>query len=181
VSGNVTRLGASASRARRRTRYDRWTVSVEQGQQPLPPRSRQDLTRWYVAAAVFWFETLGLLALGAAILMAPLSCFGDPSDPFAPSPCAGGPPFLRDGTAVVWFLAVVGVGLLATVLWIATVGHPRLRGTAFGLLGLAALAPIGWTIVLGEPVGVLMLFTWTGVPAILLLGTAFRLLARPGP
>jgi hypothetical protein len=45
------------------------------------PATRRDLTGWYYAAAVFWFEACGLLLVSAIVVMSPFACWGDRIDP----------------------------------------------------------------------------------------------------
>jgi hypothetical protein len=150
----------------------------------MQPRVKPDITRWYVAAALFWFEALGFMALGAAFMLSPFACWGDRFDTPAPandSCAAGEAPYVYDGSVVAWLAALVVMGLVAVLLWVATSGRPRWRGLGCLALGAAAIAPIVWGAT-SSALGAMVLFVWTGVPAILLLGAGFRLLnPRPDP
>ena len=143
------------------------------------PAARRDLTAWYYAAAVFWFEACGLLLVSAMVVMSPFACWGDPIDPMRfESPCARGqnPAY---GTIATLLAALIAVGVATWLIWVVTVGRPRRRGIACLVLGLVALAPI--VIVALIDLAFLPVPTvWTGVPALLLLGSAWRRL-RPQP
>lgn len=141
---------------------------------------RSDLSRLYVAAAVFWFEALGSVALLAAYVLSPFACWGHRSEvaPAATDSCAvGEAPFVHDGTVVVWLIGLLVVGFGAVLLWYATNSRPRVRGLGCIALGVAATGPIA-RAVLVDPILAVLLFVWMGVPALLLLGAGWRLL-RP--
>ena len=148
----------------------------------MQQQSRRDLTRWHVAAAVFWFEAIGLMGLGAAVLLSPFSCWGDrlPDTP-APvdDPCAAGEiPIIHDGVAGTWLIVLIAVGLGIAAVWVATRGHPRWRGVGLTVFGLLALVPIVAAATTSLALALIPTL-WTGVPALLLLGSAFRLLTPP--
>jgi hypothetical protein len=143
---------------------------------------RPSLNGWYAAAAIVWFEALGLVALGAAVAVAPLSCWGDRL--YSPAPaddaCAAGQsPFLHDGLATAWLVMLIFVAGAAILLWLATANHRRARGAFLLVLAVSALTPIVWAAT-SSLFAALVVGVWTGIPAILLAGPAISLLtSRP--
>jgi hypothetical protein len=69
---------------------------------------------------------------------------------------------------------------IVLVTWIATARDPRARGVAFLAIGAAVVGVILWSVV-GSPVPFLIALIWLGVPALLFLRCANRLLHRAGP
>ena len=137
---------------------------------PAPAATRPDVGRWYFAAAMLWFEVVGILAVAGLTVMSPFACWGDSPDPSTrPSPCSIGSNPLHD-TAVMLGAVLIAMGVAAAILWVATIGRPRWRAIVCTFLGLVALAP--FAIVVVDPALVLLPALWTGVPALLLLGAA---------
>ena len=134
------------------------------------------------AAAVFWFEVLGLLAVAAIVVVSPLGCFGDPAPGYTgPGPCPGGvPPVLTDGTLVAWGLFLGGTATAAALAWVATRRHPRARAGTFAAVGAIAAGAVVVAAVVGGLLGVVAFF-WIGIPALLLLGSWLPALRRPRP
>ena len=63
-------------------------------------RQRAGVEGWTYAAAVFWFEIVGILGFVGGVLAQPLFCYGDPA-PGSPGACPEGlPPYIQDGTLV---------------------------------------------------------------------------------
>jgi hypothetical protein len=130
-------------------------------------------------AAVFWFEVVGVLALGSMLVMSPLSCFGDPAPGYeGPGPCPDGVPALfRAGSLAVWALTLAGTAGVCLVAWSLSRDHPLLRALAFSVIGLVAVVPIVIVAIHGGVFAVLP-FLWTGIPALLLLGSWLPVLIR---
>jgi hypothetical protein len=136
-----------------------------------------DITRWYLAAAVFWFEGLGLMALTVVYFLSPFACWGDrlEGSPPANDSCAvGEAPFVQDGSLVAWLIGLLAIGFGAVLYWLAANDRPRLL--AYGCIGVGHAAM--WAAI-SDPLFGMLVFVWTGVPALLLLGAGFRLLRGP--
>ncbi len=122
------------------------------------------------------------MALVAGLVVGPFMCWGDRLDTPVPAddPCAlGVNPIVHNGSALVLLGTLAIVGASMAVAWAATVDRPRLRGIACLAFGLAAAAPLAYFGILLSP-AVAIFVVWTMIPAILLIGSAFRLLRRPG-
>jgi len=151
----------------------------------MSQEQRRDLTTWYVTAALFWFEAVGAMLLTAAWLISPLSCFGDRFESpgsAADGPCSSVEPnSLLTGPTGLWLALLVGVAAVFLLLWMATRDRPRSRGATCLAFGLAALGMVAWTATAG-PIALFLGLLWTGVPALLLIGSASRLIAStPSP
>ena len=150
----------------------------------MPRQATSDIARLYFMAALFWFEVLGFMVLGAALLVSPFSCWGDrfgPATPASEACAAGEAPYVH-GSLAVWAVILIAIGMGAVLAWVMTSGRPRRRGTVCLGIAMAAALPIAW-LALSSPIAALLLFVWIGVPAIVLLGAATALLrTRPdGP
>lgn len=141
-----------------------------------------DIARLYFIAALFWFEALGFMVLGAALLVSPFSCWGDrfgPATPASEACAAGEAPYVHDGSLALWALILIAIGIVAVLAWVVTSGRPRWRGAMCLGIAVAAALPIMW-LALSSPIAALLLFVWIGVPAIALVGAANALLrTRP--
>lgn len=115
-------------------------------------------------AAVIWFEVVGGLYLAALALLSPF-CWGSGCE------ATGVPESFRDGSLVaVWIGYLVAVAVGSALLWTATRRHPVARGSCFTVLGaVAASLVVGWAT--SDGLVAVFLLLWSGIPAVLLLGS----------
>lgn len=145
----------------------------------VPDRAKEGQRRLATTAAVFWFQAVGALAIGALVVLSPLSCYGDPAPGYeGPGPCPGGVPSLfTNGTLLLWTFVLGATAAVAVGAWFATRVRPLARAMTFSLLGFLAVVPIVLVAIPGG-LGAVVPFLWTGIPAILLLGSWLPVLAR---
>jgi len=134
-----------------------------------------DRRRLATTAAVFWFEAIGAIFVIALVVLSPLSCFGDSFD--GGEPCPAGPvPLLLGGSLIPWAAMIAGVAPVAIAGWLATRSRPITRAVIFSMLGLLAAVPV-ILVAAGGGLFAVLPFLWTGIPAVLLLGSWLPVLA----
>lgn len=128
------------------------------GQAPAVESSRPTQSGWYTAAAIFWFEVLGLMGL-ASIAFVPVVLWVNGSSPSGPW-SEGGP------AQFALLLAVVGAVSVAT--WVVGARHARARASVFLTVGLLGLVGIAAAATSGAA-SLLLVTLWLGWPSVMLI------------
>ncbi|MEI7745186.1 MAG: hypothetical protein WCK58_15730 [Chloroflexota bacterium] len=131
--------------------------------------------RLATVAALFWFEAIGAMVVAGYLLLAPMSCMGDGG-----GPCPGVlTDAFRDGSLAVVLLFMAGAAAAVTAGWAGTQGRPGARALAFSFVGALGAAPVVLAAATDGMAAWLPLL-WSGIPAVLLLGTWVPVVARTG-